>query len=270
MSFYIFKLENIRVNHRRGKIPDDDVVVFTILVNQLDRGHGTAIFHGMAASNEGIPCSAVPPNNRLNIDNSWQIGPLEIDAGDIINVVYTGNNISDTHLISLSTQQQDEIELKILNAIAAAGIAGIAGLGSVAEAIAAALGGITDPVAKLIGFKPQGPCNGPVFSGVLPFSGSGLHNLPMVAFPVNKNARPPLPALSRISFTHTYTDEATHNTHICDDIAETDITCSIFSMSFVSLTWSLSDRFPHFRTGLRKFGKPGTIISVKIPAWIAS
>ena len=79
MSFYIFRLDKLHVKHKRGNIPDKDVVTFSIFVNQLDRGHGTGIFNGMVGAADSVPAAAVPPNNRVNMTTHWAIGPLEID-----------------------------------------------------------------------------------------------------------------------------------------------------------------------------------------------
>ena len=172
-------------------------------------------------------------------------------------------------MTSLSTQQQDEIELKLLSAIATAAVAALTGgLGLVGEGIAAALGAIGDPVGRFLGYAPQGPCNGPVFSDAVQFSGSGLDNLAMAPLPPGSHSTPPLPNYSVISFTRTYTDEATHDTNICGHIAETDVTFSVLRVSFISVRWSLTDRFPsrwpgEFGPGLRQYGQPGTTISVK-------
>ena len=269
MSFYIFRLDKIHVKHARGNVPDEDVVTFSTFVNQLDRGHGTGIFNSLVAADYSVPANAVPPNNRVNINGAWEIGPLEIATGDSLHVTYTGTNISDNHLDSLTTQQQDELELKLLSAIATAAIGALTGgLGLVSVAVAAALGAIGDPVAKFIGYKRQGPCNGLVFSDAVQFSGSGLDNLAMAPLGHQQHAKPPMPDYSMISFTRTYTDEATHDTSICGHIAETDVTFSVVRVSFISVGWLLTDRFPsrfqsEFGPGLRQHGQPGTTISVK-------
>ena len=65
MSFYSFRLDKIAVKHRRGLVPDMDVVTFSVLVNQLDRGHGTGIFATSAGTVIVVRESNVPPNNRL-------------------------------------------------------------------------------------------------------------------------------------------------------------------------------------------------------------
>ena len=100
------------------------------------------------------------------------------------------------------------------------------------------------------------------------FSGSGLDNLAMAPLPPPPCATPLPPHHSVISFTRTYTDEVTHNTDICGHIAETDITFSVLRVSFISVKWSLTYRFPsrwpgEFGAGLRQYGQPVTKISVK-------
>ncbi|MDY0883574.1 hypothetical protein ACFPL7_11500 [Dongia soli] len=282
MGFYVFKLDQIHVKNNRGKIPDTDLVTFSVFVDQVDRGHGTGTFPGLGPSAHSTPANAVRPNNKANMDNDWDIGPLEIDPGSSVHVVYTATNISDAELTSLTRKQQDEIELKLLGAIATAAIAALSGGSSLAgegiaaavgKGVAAALGAITDPVAWFIGYAPQGPCNGPVFSDAVQFNGSGLDNLAMAPLPLNPHITPRRPQYFLISFTRSYTDEATHDKQICGDIAETDVTFSILRMSFISVRWALNDRLParfpaEIGAGLRhyadrQYGQPPATISVK-------
>jgi hypothetical protein len=262
MSFYTFTLDSITVKHQRGNIPDDDVVTFSVRVNQLDRGHGTAVFPDMASTGTNTPAVAVPPDNRFNTDNSWNVGPFEILPGDLIDVIYTATNISDEQLTTLTTEDQDKIEIKILNAVTAAGLGLVGGLGEAAAAVAGALGEIGDPVTKILGFKAQGPCNGPVFSDAVPFTGSGLDSTVMTPL------QTPTAVLSTISFTKTYTDEATHNTDICGRTAETDVTFSVFRHPFISVRELLEERFPstfpgQFGPGIRQHAQSGTSVSLK-------
>ena len=249
MSFYLFRLELINVLHRRGVIPDDDIVTFSVLVNQVDRGHGTGLFPAMVAG-EPIPAKVIPVGNRLNIDSSWTIGPLAIDPGDSLHVIYTGTNISDKQLVSLSTKDQDALEIKLLDAVTAAALTAAATLGAVAAAVAGGLGLIGDPVGKLLGVTPQGPCNGLVFSDAVQFSGSGLDNLDLIASSPS--------ALPSLSFTQTHDDSATHDTSICGAIAQTEITFSITRQATVSTMSLLAKRFPSRPgPGLRSLaGKP--------------
>jgi hypothetical protein len=256
MSFYFFKLDKIAVNHKRGNIPDQDVVTFNILVNQVDRGHGSGIFNGMVAG-QTVPAAAVPPNNRLNIDASWNVGPLEIDPGDLVHVVYSGTNISDSQLESLSTKDQDAIELKLVDVAESAVLAPFATLGEIPAALVDAFDNIKDPVKTIIGFKAQGPCNGPVFSDAVPFAGSGLDNLAMLP--------PPTPQGDPfLSFTQTHTDEATHDNNVCGHFAETSVTFLVFRRASVSVRQLMAQRFPGSGPGFRQHAKPGAAtISLK-------
>src|SRR5919197_3150301 len=109
MPFYAFRLDSVHVLNPRGKIPDNDVVTFSVFVNQIDRGHGAGFFPALAAG-AVIPATAVTPNTRSGMSNDWIVGPLEIAPGDLIHVIYTGFNTSDSEL---DLSGQAEIEIKI-------------------------------------------------------------------------------------------------------------------------------------------------------------
>lgn len=278
MGFYIFRLDKLVIKRQRGNISDDDVVSFTVFVNQLDRGHGSgtflSLFTGTTASIEDRTedgLLAYPAKNRLNMSANWRAGPFEIMPSDNVSVVYTGFNTSDEQLSSLGTQTQDELELKVLDYVAKKFVELIAGVGFGSE-IGSALSdafdkAFKDPVGAFIGYKQQGPCNGPVFSGAVPLTGSELDQLNYTPLPSNQNSSPPLPSYSASpSFIHSYTDAATHDTNICGQIAETDVVFSVLKVSFISVRWSITDRFPsgyRHGTGLRQYGKPATAISIK-------
>jgi hypothetical protein len=255
MNFYAFKLEQIHVKSPRSKGLDDDVVTFGVLVNQQDRGHGTGFFP-LLGQGHTVRASAVPPKNRKNMNQLWEVGPFEIAPGDQVSVFYTGTNTSDEHNINLDTEQQDKIELKILDSILSAAVGTIGG--PVGAVIGAIVGQITDPVGKIIGFEPPVRCDGPVFSDAVPFSGSGLDNLSMTPFPLDDGHRP------GISFTKSYTDAANHDTK-CGDIAETDITFSVIRVPFISVRSLRASRFPDVSptTGLRQLAEAGGAISIK-------
>ena len=239
MPFYAFRLDTINVQNPRGKIPDNDVVTFSVLVNQIDRGHGAGFFTDLGAGSV-IGAAAVPPNNRLNIGADWIVGPLELAPSDGISIVYSGMNTSDSDLISLDAEQQDKIELKILDTIMSvaaggigAGVAAAEAIGTaVSSAITGALGAIGDPVGTILGYSPQGPCNGLVFSDSLPFTGGGLANLqyqPDTSFH-------PLPPAVAVSFTRGYDDSATHSA-VCGEVAHTRLLsryCSCHGFPFAS------------------------------------
>jgi hypothetical protein len=278
MSFYVFKLDKLGIQQTRGKIPDEDVVTFTVFVDDLDRGHGTGKFIGMTTHSEASTTDgaadgglAYPAGNLLNMYRDWRLGPLEIRHDEKVGVVYTGTNTSDEQLSSLDTQEQDDLEIKILDYVAKKYVELIVG-GVSASDIASALSSafndaFKDPIGALLGYQQQGPCNGVVFSGTVPFTGEELDGLDYVAIPQTTNATPPLPDQSVTSFANTYTDGATHP-QICGPPASTEVTFSVFKLSFISVTWAVQNRFlstsgGHYGPGLRQFGQPGTRISIK-------
>jgi hypothetical protein len=280
MSFYTFNLEKLVIKHKRGNITDQDVVTFSVFVNQVDRGHGSGTFvveSNTEASTYDITedgLVAYPTRNRFNMSDRWVIGPLDIDPTDIVDVVYTGTNTSDSNLSSLPHQEQDELELKIVNFVAKKFVEIVAGaeFGSdVASALSAAFDkAFKDPVGDLIGYERQGPCNGPVFSGVVSFTGSGLDNLPMAPltrtlYPGTQYPKTYTSSNPGKSFSNTYTDEATHDTEICGHIAETDVWFEVFRVPFISVRRSVTYRFPsHYPgEGLRQYGQPGATVSIK-------
>jgi hypothetical protein len=252
MTFYAFRLELINVITPRSRGLDDDVVTFGVLVNQVDRGHGTGTFPSLAAGSS-TPAAAVPPGNRKNMNGAWECGPFEFAPGDLVHVFYSGYNIADAHNITLDTQKQDEIELKILDAILSGAVGAIGGpLGSVIGGI---LGAITDPVGTLLGFEPPVRCDGLVFSDAVQFSGAGLDNLAMGA--IAGEARP------GIRFTRNHTDAATHDSK-CGEVARTDIVFSVFRVPSVSVRSLLASRFnASASAGLRHLAGPAGTISVK-------
>jgi hypothetical protein len=147
------------------------------------------------------------------MSGDWQIGPLETAPSDIVDVVYTGTNVSDSGLSSLGTQKQDELEIKILNAVAKKFVGQVAGAG-LGEALGSAFSeafdkAFSDPVGDLIGYKRQGPCNGNVFAAAVPFRGSDLDHLAMspltyTYFPGTQYPETRTSEFPGIRFTHSY------------------------------------------------------------------
>ena len=280
MSFYIFRLEKIGIGQRRGKIPDNDVVTFGVMINQVDRGHGSGWFpvmnDGEVATTDDITedgLLAYPATNRLNTSERWEVGPLEVGRADDVTIVYTGLNTSDSEL-DLGTQEQDEIEIKVLDIVAKkfVGLALGAGFGDdIGSALSEAFDkAFADPVGTLIGYKPQGPCNGPVFVGAKRFQGSDLDNLSMAPLTYTLYADTPYPRTVSsdypgIRFTQTHTDEASHDPKLCGPIAVTDVTFSVLRVPFISLKTWVPVRFPHavLSTGLGKLAQLTGSFSIK-------
>jgi hypothetical protein len=282
MSFYIFRFEKLFVKHKRGNVPDDDVVTFAVMINQTDRGHATGFFPAMA-TNTTVTTDDIAPEGWLafparnatrNTTASWQVGPLETDPGDDVSLVCTGFNTSDSGLSSLGTQKQDELEIKILNIVAKKFVGLILGAGfgdDIGSALSEAFNDyFEDPIGDLIGYKRQGPCNGPVFVGAERFHGSDLDGLAAAPLwytlypgtPYPKNVVSEFPG-TRLTFT--YTDEASHDTNVCGHVAETDVTFSICRVPFISLRTWVPRRFPYpdLGKGLRKLGPPDVSFGIK-------
>ncbi len=240
MPFYAFRFDAIKCNNPRGKLPcDNDVVTFSVFVNQIDRGHG-ANFFVMCGGETVNPGRLIAPNNRAGaMGTDWIVGPLELVPDDLVSIVYSGTNTSDSQL-TLETQQQDQIEIKILDTIYTAAAGAIIG-GPIGSAISAVLGAIGDPVGKLLNVSPQGPCNGLVFSDAVQFTGAGLASQ---SFQPSGSLLVTLPQATEAAFTRSYTDETTHDTSVCGKIAHTDITFSVLQLPSASVRSCASHLFP--------------------------
>jgi hypothetical protein len=281
MSFYEFRFERFQVLHKRGIINDQDLVTFTILINGMDRGHGSVLFSVVSSNSvhsvDDIAADswyrAYPAGNTLNMTSGWVTGPFEIAPDDDVVVIFTGTNTSDSSLSSLPHQDEDELELKILNQIAKKGVALVSGVGLGEE-----LGNLfseafekifEDPVGDLIGYSRQGPCNGPVFSDAIRFTGHDLDHLDAQQLSPN----PPATGSYRnpgVRFTRHYTDEATHDESICGHFADTDVTWALFRSPYVSVKDLIDWRFRGMSpsAGLRHLAQPpkfqpGSTISIK-------
>jgi hypothetical protein len=260
MAFHAFKLTQLRVNRPRGRIPDNDIVTFSVFVNQKERGGGAGLFPALSFGSV-VPAAAVTANtHRGAMTSDWIVGPLELAAGDVVNVVYSGTNVSDSEL---DPTKQAQIEIKILDTILTGAVGAIGGL--VGSAIGAALGFIGDPVGTILGFHPQGPCNGLVFSDTLTFSGDELNRLSYGPPQIIEGFLATLPDAKEASFTKSYTDEATHDKSACGDFALTDVTMSVLRVPSVSVR-SQNQRFfkKDLSLGLRQLAQdPNSTLNLK-------
>ena len=102
------------------------------------------------------------------------------------------------------------------------------------------LDNIGDPVGKFLGFAPQGPCNGLVFSDTVEFTGAGLATLPFLP----DSSFHSLPQATAASFTRPYDDSATHDSSVCGEIAHTEITFSVLQVPSVSVRHNAGRLFP--------------------------
>ena len=279
MSFYEFHFEEFHTFHKRGNIPDTDLVTFTVLINQIDRGHGSDTFPSVISNHtESVyddadtGLRAYPAKNRLNMTESWGVGPLEIAPGDDVIVAYSGTNISDQS--NPDTAAQDRLELDILNQVAKKGVALFLGAGFGSE-----IGGLfsdafneffEDPVGDFIGYKSVGGCNGPVFVDARRFSANDLDSLDVqpltfINAPTTDYASVQNYPFPGVRFTQHNTDEATHDSDQCGHIAETDVTFAIFRLPFVSVRKLVARRKPglFLSQGLRQLNPSGDAFSLK-------
>jgi hypothetical protein len=216
MAVFAFRLDFLAIKFQRGKLPDVDLITFAVLINQIERGHVSTVSGALISGfdfqfrlDPGVPTTAP----------LMYLGPFDIKPGDLVTVAFSGMNISDNQS-SLDHDKVDTLELKILGILTSAAIGALGG--EIGSAIASALGAIGDPLSKLLGVSPQGPCNGLVFSDGIPFTEPGLVSLP---FSPTSSSRPDVEA----NFTRSYTDAATHDTSICGHIAETDVHFSVIA-----------------------------------------
>jgi len=248
MPFYAFVFGSMTVKFQRGQLPDNDIVTFSIFVNQVDRGHTVGTFNDLVSG------ASVPGDPMFVLDRmaKWTIGPLHINDGDGVNVIYTGTNVSD-----LPPDTQGQLEVKVLNVVLTA-VIGAAGLGAIGSAIGGALGFLGDPVGKLLGVRPEGPCNGTVFHDAPFFTGSGLAALPYEQLTYD-------PDYSGYVFTRSYTDAESHNTSICGHIAETEVNFGVMALPYVSVwRWTMIKNRARGFTDNR-IGKPLSLQKSLVP-----
>jgi hypothetical protein len=261
MPFYAFQLVSINIRFPRS-VADDDIVTFAVFVNKVLRAKAAGVAQGLTAITATLPGSAIPMNQRDNVAPfnpynptselfiAWCTGPFEIGPGDEVAVVYSGTNVSDIQ--ALDGAKQAEVELKILDAIVPA-VIGAAGLGLIGSAVTTALGLVTDPIGKLLGYTQPVPCNGLVFSDAVPFTGAELGALQF-------NAPGPYPGSKAITFTNPnrtgpYTDPD-HPTG-CGHVAETDVTLGVLQIPTISVRLYFRDVQPtNIQQGLRKLSPP--------------
>jgi len=265
MAFYTFQLAQIEPQTIRSRHTDIDHVTFGVLVNGRDQGHGyavTPVFPGQALTGkvltEGASTNGLA-HGGSRMSQDWKIGPLAIEDGDEVSIVYTATNLSDGGLPTADQQAFDAYTIKFLNGfysvLLGQFVSGL-GLSAVAELIGANASGavaafFADPVGKILGVEPAGPCNGTVFADKKAFTHASLAQLPSTAaqetsFGVTINS-----AWSEL--TAHYTDEQTHSHENCGDAAQTNVVIRITRYDRWSLRFSSSStlsagmraHFPH-------------------------
>lgn len=233
MALYAFRFDTLHTIAPRSKRSDDDILTFLVRVNQRERGRGAGRFSAQARGSVGrtdpTGVNGVAPNLRRGMGADWIIGPLEIADDDQVEIVITVVNVSDA---SLSDQDAEELELKILDALvvgAATSAAGLfTGLGTfVGEGVTSAIGWVTDPIGKLIGHERTGPCNGGVLAEALTFTGANLARLDY-ADP-SPNPFNDLPTSTECPISRR--QQAATQPENCGDRADTEVTVSVLAVA---------------------------------------
>ncbi len=266
MPYFAFRLDLLKFLFQRGKIPDDDLIVLGVSINETKRG-SRSFRSGAVITGSELGFPAVP-GRRTEIPAMF-IGPFEVRPGDEVSVTCSAMNLSDSSNL-VDAQKQAALEVKILDIMAGAALAGLgeaAGFSDwmkssdvLSSLVGGALGAIVDPVGTLLGIAPEGPCNGLVFASGLRFSAEELGRLefkPDPNFPAFDTFLPD-PA--------TIDDSATHDEGKCGHVAVTEIHYAVLRFPTLSVrNWSdlFFDGQLKLKDGLRQFGTPGRTLSLR-------
>jgi len=251
MPYYGFRLDQINSIYQRGKIMDSDIVTFAVTVNNEE--HGAIVGRFNMSSGAQVPADVVTPDipGKFGANlGGWVVGPIFVQDGDLVNLKYSGVNVSDSP--PASDDEVAKYELPLLGAMYGAAAGEL--FGGIASAAAGLAGGFTGIVEKLLGY-PNPSCNGVVFVDVLTYSAEALSR---VAYGDSMGL------FSACAFTKSYDDSATHDTSQCGHIAQTEITYSILNFGDLSMKGLRPYMWPRnsLAKGLRQFA-PGQNTSMR-------
>jgi hypothetical protein len=246
--YYTFQLSRVHTIQTRSRQSSDvDIVTFGVLVNQRDQGYGeiiSPVFRDSTLKPQELVEQARTNGyggtfKKAHMDGLWIIGPTEVRDGDNVQVIVTGTNTNDSQLPTADQQKMDRLELDALN-IYYSWMAGqfisALGLSSIAEYIGSQVGGaggaiaafFADPVGTILGYEPQGPCNGPGVGGdpdtdKIGLASRDLESLDWAPDPVQWATGP----VEMAVITKSYDDSKTHNAERCGEIARTEIDITV-------------------------------------------
>ena len=243
MTRYLFRLDTIHTQYQRGKNPDNDVLTFGVQVGTQSYGPVGKLLSHACLSGSTLHLTDDPPDT---LRQAWEIGPLEVNPDDIVNVIYAAVNTSDYHP-SLSRGDTWKITAAVWGAMIGVGAA-LGGIGAVAGAV---IGGVIAVLGEIIGdITPDDPkCNGVVFADKYPLTGSNL-------------AKATSNPQSAFSVTTHYTDATSPHPDDCGHLAETDVTFTVIAVPVESVTTFLGSR-GDLRQGLRRLQPGVPVISVR-------
>ena len=167
------------------------------------------------------------------------LGPIEVTPTDLVTLVITGTNTSDS---ALSDQDAEQLEIKVLDAIVTfglnKGIDALATIGLPGDILNDFVKALDDPVGTFLGWHAQGPCDGLVVTDAYAFTGAQLAAFDYTPPPTGMFSNDVVYGLEQAIHTlpvHHVTDEQTHNTNTCGHIAETELTLSVVRLPYLSM-----------------------------------
>lgn len=235
MALYAFCLRELYANYQRGQIPDDDLVLFSVHLNQELKGWLSGRVPAVVTGSRTpfVACETIRfggsalfaggPRRRRVPETHWIVGPMEIAPTDLVTVAIVGTNLSDGGL-SDRDAEQFEIDVldKITHFVTGGQLLALGESGLLGREISAVL---KDPVGAFLGLRRRGPCNGLAFVDGYTFTGGGLAELP---FGPAASSETVIPAVTEAVLPpHHVTDEAQHDRDRCGHIAETEATMSV-------------------------------------------
>jgi hypothetical protein len=237
--YYTFQLSRIHCIETRSRGPNDvDLITFGALLNKRDQGHGSAVipvFRNSTIGGEQITTYSVESGfgdsrRRDRMTRSWIIGPTEVRDGDGVDIVVTATNTNDSQLPTADQQKMDRLTIDALN-IYYSWLLGqfVSGLGLQVIEEYVGTGGsaiasfLADPVGKLLGYEPHGPCNGKVLADTLSFTSRDLEHLEWDDDPIAWVTGP----METATVTRSYDDADTHPAENCGAVARTEIDVTI-------------------------------------------
>ena len=249
--YYSFELSRIHCIEPRSRGANDiDLITFGVLLNQRDQGHGAVIVPVYRGSSM-TPAELMEESRSngygttfsgVHMGRDWMIGPTEVRDGDGVGMLFTGTNTNDSQLPTADQQKMDRMVLDAYNIyyswLAGEFVSGL-GLTVISEFVGSTIGGagsaiasfLADPVGTLLGYEPQGPCNGLAFGDNLSRSSRDLESLEWAPDPYEWATGP----VEMAVMTQSYDDSATHPSKNCGATAHTEIEITVRR----SQTWSM-------------------------------
>jgi hypothetical protein len=272
MPLFSFQLSELKCLETRSRGPNDvDLITFGVLVNKREHGRFTAVspvFKNYSLRGKEIAEAARSsglPYEPKSIKKDWEIGPVEVNPGDSVEIVTTITNTGDANLPTADQQKMDELVIKSLNIyyswLLGQFVSGL-GLTAVQEFVGAGAGAVAsffaDPVGKILGYQKSGPCNGTVVAQVLQYSHNELQDLPYHSMLAKRQLEVPGLTLDLATVTNLYTASENHNSEGCGAPARTEVEVSIRRYPFWSWRYFEWD-WGNYNSMKRKFPEGGSL-----------